>query len=427
METTLATFTIRTIDFSRFEREFAQLVKKARKLKVQDPSFKVVATKIIPAVIHQGVVERPGYEVQVVEVSGQAPKLAGWSFVAVLQHEEVGNIVRRVPGTEELKLSVDLRTAAPYCGHCKTARRRNDTYVVAHDDGRQLQIGRNCLKDFTGHDSPEAIARWAELLAAFREAEDCFDEEGGFGGGGSGENHAEISSYLAHVACTIRVTGEWLSRTKAREFDQGHRATANVAWSLRFPSAEDRKSYSDRREPFPYPSDADAARAARALEVAAEHFESEEAAGRELSDYEHNLRIVIECRSVSFRSCGIAASVISFSERLLGQKMERQKAANSEFQGVIGKRSDFVLSVTRIVDITSDLYGTSHLHLMQDTAGNRFTWKTASACLDVGSTYKVKGTVKKHDIYSRDPKFPAVKQTVLSRCKTELVEEAAAA
>src|SRR3954463_14264862 len=98
MNTELATFTIRTADFSRFEGEFVKLVKKARKLKVSDPSFEVVGTKIIAAVIVDGKVQRPGFEVKVVRVSGQAPKLSGWSFVAVLQHEEAGNIVRRVPG-----------------------------------------------------------------------------------------------------------------------------------------------------------------------------------------------------------------------------------------------------------------------------------------------------------------------------------------
>ncbi len=422
METTLATFTIRTVDFSRFEREFAQLVKKARKLKVQDPTFKIIETKVIPAVISMGEVSRPGFEVKVVQVSGQAPKLAGWSFVAVLQHEEVGNIIRRVPGTEDLKVALDMRTATPYCGHCKTARRRNDTYVVAHDDGRQLQIGRNCLKDFTGHDSPESIARWAELLAAFQEAEnDCWDEEGGFGGG-RGEHHAEISSYLAYVACAIRVTGEWLSRTKAREFDGSRTATADVAWNLNFPTKQLEEEYKKRGESVPSPTEVDIARAARALEVANTHFETEEAAGRELGDYEHNLRITIECKSVSQRSSGIAASIVSFAERLIGQEMERRKAATSEFQGEVGKRGEFVLSVIRVVDITSDLYGTSHLHLMQDAAGNRFTWKTSSKCLTVGSTYKVKGSVKKHDVYQRDPKFPAVKQTVLLRCKVEEVK-----
>ncbi len=427
METTeLVTFEIATNFFPKFQAAFAVLVKKAAKLKVQTPTYEVLGERVVPAQVRvvPGVEDEfgrerpaevlvPGYVVKIIKVSGQAPKLGGWSFVAVLQHEEAGNIIRHVPGTEELKVSLDMRTAPPYCGHCKTVRRRNDTYVVAHDDGRQLQIGRNCLKDFTGHDSPEAIARWAELLAAFKESQED-DGSGGEGSGGAGENHAEILDFLVYVACAIRVTGEWLSRTKAREFSN-RLATADVAWNIRFPS----KSEIARGEPLPKPTEADAARAARALKVAEDFFEAEDAAGRQLEDYTHNLRITVECKSVSHRSSGLAASLIAFSERLIGQEMERRKAATSAHQGTVGQRETFQLSVIRIIDIDSQ-YGTTHLHILQDAAGNRFKWKASRECLDVGATYAVKGTVKAHEEYKE------IKQTALSRCKVELVTAAEA-
>ncbi len=335
--------------------------------------------------------------------------------MATLQHEEVGNIVRRVPGTESIVTQVDLRTAKPYCGHCQTLRRRNDTYVVAHDDGRQVQVGRNCLKDFTGHDSPEAIARWAELLGAFVEANDFSGGEGGFGGGG--ENACSVKDFLDHVAASIAKKG-WLSRTKARE--AGGTATANHAWMLKFPTKEEKERARARGE-WVDPSEVDVARAARALEIANKFFEDEEAAGRQLEDYTHNLRIVIECNSVIYRSAGIAASIIQFSERLIGQEMERKRAASSEHQGVVGKRQIFTLEVVRVIDIES-MYGVSHLHILQDEAGNRFKWKASNVALEVGSKYKIKGTVKAHEEYRGS------KQTTLSRCAAEkIVEEVAAA
>ncbi len=409
----LVTFNIDVNNFARFERDFAVLVKKAAKCKVERPTFRIIEEKNIPAVLTpDGQVFKKPRHFFIVTVSGPAPKLAGWSFVAVLQHEEAGNIVRRVPGTESIKVGIDLRTAPPYCGHCKTARRRNDTYVVVNASGTQVQVGRNCLKDFTGHESPELVARWAEIIANFELASGEDEEGGGFGG--HGENYSGILPFLAYVAASIRVTGEWLSRTKARDLYASRPATADVAWEQCFPHALTKK--------FPT-TPADLERATTALDYAVAHFEAQEAAGIELGDYEHNLRICIEGKAINQRSAGIAGSLIAFSERLIGKEMERRKSALSEFQGEVGKRLDFILEVVRVIDIESQ-FGVSHLHILQDENGNKFKWKASSESLSVGQKYKVKGTVKSHDTYI--PKdapagHPGFKQTVLSRCKAEKV------
>jgi len=412
--TALLTFEIQTGDFRAFTFEFAKLAKKAAKLGVAAPTFTILNDeKVYPAEYAQsGQLIRPGRVVKVIEVSGQAPKIAGWNFIATLQHEEAGNIVRRVPNTEKFAVGFDLRSAKPFCNHCNTLRRRNDTYVVANDEGRTLQVGRNCLKDFTGHDSPEAIARWAELLSAFEESH----RDGGEGGlGGSGENHSDLVSYLAYTVLFIREIG-WMSRTKAREFGNVT-ATADSAWSHRFPSDKLRRDYSNAGLPFPTPTDADVEKAKKSIEVAESFFESEEAAGRVLEDYTHNLRIVIECNSVSFRSAGLAASVVAFADRQLGIAVERKQAAESQHVGEIGKRETFLLTVSRITDIDGN-YGTTHLHIFKDEKGNVFKWFASNERLDVGVAYRVKGTVKAHEDYKN------TRQTVLSRCSINEPEKA---
>ena len=47
----LVTFEIKTEYFRRFQDEFSKLAKKAAKLKVSAPSYEVVGTKVVPAVI----------------------------------------------------------------------------------------------------------------------------------------------------------------------------------------------------------------------------------------------------------------------------------------------------------------------------------------------------------------------------------------
>lgn len=410
----LVVFEIKTEYFRRFQDEFAKLVNKAAKLKVLVPTFQVVGEKVVPAVIGEsGEVKSPAKFLTIVKVSGQSPKLAGWTFAAVLQHEELGNIVRRVPGSEDVKLALDLRTCPPYCDHCETKRRRNDTYVVVHEDGRQVQVGRNCLKDFTGHDSPEAIARWAEVLGCF--VDTVSDGEEGFGGGG-GEAHWSLVEFLGVVCAAIACYG-WLSRTKAREF--GKNATADYALSYL-----NCRNDGERRKVLPdgiVTKDLD--RAKSALDYALAHFEETE--GQDLEEYVHNLRLVCQGGSVNGRSSGLAASLVQFSERLQGREIERQRAAESKFQGTVGKREVFTLTVTRVIDIDSELYGVSHLHLMQDAAGNRFSWKTSSECLQVGTTYACKGTVKEHKVYvprGAEAGFEGIEQTVLNRCVCLKVE-----
>jgi hypothetical protein len=276
MSDALVTFEIETGDFNSFKAEFAKLAKKAAKLGVEAPTYAVVeADKVYKATIDHdtGGILRPARVVQVVTVSGARPKIAGWTFVVVLQHEEGGNIVRRVPGTEDVTIPFDLRTAVPACNHCGYDRRRKDTYVVAHDDGRVLQVGRTCLKDFTGHDSPEAIARWAELLGSFVVRVGDGDGEGG--GGGYAREYTTLAGFLPAVVASIRRDG-WLSRTNARDQGRDGCATADFAWVALFGDAKSRANAAQA-------TDEDVARAARALDVAVKFFDDH--AVETLDDY----------------------------------------------------------------------------------------------------------------------------------------------
>jgi hypothetical protein len=81
----------------------------------------------------------------------------------------------------------------------------------------------------------------------------------------------------------------------------------------------------------------------------------------------------------------------------------------SEHQGSIGERIDRELTVIKA--ITSDgFYGTSTMHIFEDADKNQYIWSTSAKCLEEGSTYQVRGTVKSHDIYRN------TKQTILTRC-----------
>jgi len=58
-------------------------------------------------------------------------------------------------------------------------------------------------------------------------------------------------------------------------------------------------------------------------------------------------------------------------------------------------------------------YGSSHLHVMEDTDGNVYVWTTASKSLAEGATFTIKMKVKDHKEYN------GVQQTIVYYCKVK--------
>ena len=81
----------------------------------------------------------------------------------------------------------------------------------------------------------------------------------------------------------------------------------------------------------------------------------------------------------------------------------------SEFVGSVGERIEIEITVTKAIPIEND-YGHSTLHQFEDADGNVYIWTTASKSWSVGSTKRIRGTIKQHNIYHN------VKQTILTRC-----------
>lgn len=167
-----------------------------------------------------------------VTIAGPNPVLAGWSFVATLQHltddkNQPLNMLRTSP-TFEGKLPERFHNSTAQCDHCKAIRNRKDTYVVQNvATGEWKQIGSSCIKDFTGGNDPRSIAAILEWwLDTQRECQDDDDDdEGGSMGGGRGGCRYSLRDFLATTAAVIRTEG-WMPRSKAQ--DEGCAATADL-------------------------------------------------------------------------------------------------------------------------------------------------------------------------------------------------------
>lgn len=336
-------------------------------------------------------------------LTGEPPRYQGWSFVAALTHIDGETVVRTVPGQET---PVMYRTRDAVCDHCNVNRRRSETYVLRHEDGRIVQVGSTCIGDFLGADVAGDIAAAAATLYA---AARGIAEDGCEGmGGGSGE--MTLGEYLPFVAWCVREQG-WVSRTAARESVTGGIATADRAMTFLL----NRKL---REEAKCDPTAEDVALAG-AAETWAEAI-TDETIAAERGDYLHNLRVVARSGLVVRKTAGIAASMVTAYQRHLGKERARAERATrpvvNVHVGTVGKRETWTPVVLDFVTGYETDYGYTTVLKFKTVEGATIVWKASNAGLgrsDAGKTYTVTGTVKKHDEYKGQ------KQTIVSRCRVE--------
>lgn len=343
-----------------------------------------------------------------ISVDTDRPALAGWEFLAVVEPLAGGNLIRQVPGA----LIVDgeligWRQGKISCDHCGTKRDRKETFILratgedaAIAAGTYKQVGRQCLADFLGGQSPSQIV-W--LLSIERTVRACGEEDdASWGGGGRVRQTYDPAEFMTWTAAVVRVSG-WISRSKAR--NEETQSTADFVQYLLTPpfgGGQAVAHWNETRAEYA-PGKSDEERGAAALAWA-----------RGLpgtSDYERNLALVAQQERLDPKHAGILASAIAGYDRELGRQVEQTVTrldVVSTHVGAIGDRLTMSVTVLRVADIETD-YGALHIHTMRDAVGNAIVWKTTSKRLDVGWSGIIKGTVKKHAEYRSE------QQTELSR------------
>lgn len=422
--------------FGKLEETVAKLAKRAQKLGLEAPRLEIVAEFAMPRLRRANVdtnclnwddpriVRRLGSDGNVlIETSemvpmvrfrliGQAPRLNGWTFRSTLEHIEGETIISATPGFD---VPAKYRSTGNRCEHCQMNRARVQTFILENDDGRMMQVGRSCLRDFLGHNDPNKAAAYAEQLGTLVElcgacGGDDDELSDGYSGGRSPQAW-NLADYLGYVAANIRVNG-WVSRKQARDGDFNVHATADSAYMAMFPAPD------ASRKGLIVPEPQDVTVAAAALAWVRDGWLAAREEGAELGDYEHNVTTIVKMEYVTSKTMGITASVISAHARAIGREIEKKRALAGKHVGTEGKRELFkALSVARIFDIEGD-YGVSKMHIFYDDAGNTLVWKASNERLDIGATYNVTATVKRHAVNNRT----GAPETWLSRAKAVRVE-----
>jgi hypothetical protein len=346
-----------------------------------------------------------------VVVKGEAPKFNGWRLVARLVHPGQSgagsaNIINEVPGETCPK---SFRSVGSGCDHCKKAWiYRRDTYVVVNERGWYRQVGANCIADFLGHQDPEMIASiyefYSDLAGSFAAGDDDDDYEGQFR---RGVTFLSTDSVLQYTAAHHRVLG-WVSRALANASDKAP-SIGNVTMALLGRGKEANEMRAEIK-----PTDADIEYAAKAREWAKTIDPNTD------NTYLGNLSILAGSDTVSVRTIGFTASIISAYKKSIEMDVKVQKArAETNHVGTVGDKvtMDLRVVVTRSFE---GQYGTSHMNRFADDAGNTIIWWTGTQAFKEGTTVRITGTIKKHSEYR------GYKQTELTRCKELPNDEQAA-
>lgn len=352
-----------------------------------------------------------------VTVTGEAPKFAGWKLVAVLEPVPTDdgkalNLMQTVPGET---CPSEYRNRIGQCDHCNTHRRRNQTFVVQHDNGSHKMIGRQCIKDFLGHANPHSLASLAELLVELQSAGEAAEDDEWFGGG-----YVPSRWTLKHaleIAAAVISNYGWVSSTRANDSYGALIATrSRVSHILNPPQSMSADIRREWREEVAKntPNEQHKQDAEAAIEWA-RNFDDNTL---EENNYLANINAVARMGYVEEKTLGLAVSIVSSYQReqsrLKQAESARQRSQN--YVGTIGERVflEDVL-VEKLIIMPDRGYGSGCLHKMVAKDGSALAWfaSPGGAWLEEGKTYTIKATVVKHEEYK------GIKQTQVNRVSDE--------
>lgn len=411
------TFDIPAVNFDRFEAMVADLAKRARRIKAAPIGFELLRTykrrgEFLYRDHNSGEDVFRWVTMHEVRVFGPRPSFDGWELIGRLDFVAVPGACLRamVPGEDCPPEFHDVD--AERCDHCNVRRRRNDTFLVRHENGAVKVVGRTCLADFLGHESPEAIASICEIWGAFnREMSDSEEGLGGFGGYVC--DAWEPEEILETAASVVRIEG-WAPSAMMEASTKSMVLELLTPPNPRFDPGGRLEKARQKRLVKVTAGDRGLGRAA--LAWVREQDPSS-------SDYIFNLTTVLgENAVVTAKTAGIAVSAIVAYDRAMERETKRrereasfaEKAELTEYVGAVKDRIDTEGAVEMIRSWETQ-WGSTTLIKWRDDEGRVFVWKS-SRDVDTrrGDRVKVRGTVKKHEDYRGE------KQNVLTRCKLEV-------
>jgi hypothetical protein len=255
-------------------------------------------------------------------------------------------------------------------------------------------VGRTCLADFTGINSPEKIANYAaalcDLFAGFNE-----DEKVGGGNHGGEYFAAPVRSFLKMVAIHARRNG-FVTSKAAYESNGEKLATGKFVFSRIFMvDSPDRAK--DVRKFYESITDTEEEDATNLVDAAMQYGKTQFVDEKEenLSDFGHNMKLLLAANYVRIKDAGYVSSIIPIYQRSL-TKVDVDYS-KSQHVGEIGAKVTTPVKVTKVFTWEGS-FGPVEIVTMVSDEGNVLTWFAPVGKSPKVGDYKVlTAKIKRHD------------------------------
>ena len=336
------------------------------------------------------------------EILGEPLKVPGWTLIGVITYLDDGSAaLTKAPGYEGKIPKRFYESTPDHCDHCGFCRRRKETFILWNGKRKYIQVGRNCLKDFLGVTGTELERRFdlLRVLGVMFGGRDDEGDAGGFARAGG----PDVPYLVAWGAAVYRKSG-W--RTAKQVLDEGMgvaSAEEAVRWARTDPQGLRGKTRVEYERLQPEREDLENAdKAIKWITVLAVDPMKD--------DYLFKLQQLTRQEFVPDRMMKITAGLYAAYKRAMEQKSRVR--VSSQHVGEVGERGTFPglkLEFKRSFPSRFQAEPVNQ-HKFVDRDGNVFVWWASSdPGTEVGETYDVVATIKKHD------SFRGENQTVLSR------------
>jgi len=329
-----------------------------------------------------------------VEVEGKY-QIEDWRFVGTIEHASSGNIIRSFDTSLEGKIPTKYRTVGQECEHCHQVRDRKDTYLVFNETNQEFkQVGKTCLRGYTGGLDAERCALFASMLSAIESLADEY-QDFNFGGFSSGSYGLETESikkklfgYVKKNGYVPQETGKFLAKSL----------------------------FGISNEPLPEATEEEV----KEMDAWVKDVDTSK------SDYMWNAKSAWTKEYAEYRDIALMSSFVSVYLKDKVQKVVRDKTANNaEYVGKVGDK----VIITDIKSIRT-LYvkdGGRYSYYASDTAvieiidakGIVYVWSTTNGIFeeDIKKIDSIVATIKDHKEYK------GVKQNIITRGKVTWKED----
>lgn len=329
---------------------------------------------------------REGEYIQVLEVTGIPLSYGGWTFLAKVERVGESFITSTSPWLGE---EIDRSLVKPgECEHCGHNRQRNLTFLVKHEDGRTLNVGSTCMRDFLGVD-----------FSVSWDLDELTEVGGSFG------SSRERSWTVEHILELAAKATKGFGFTRSSEPGSTRDRISGVLFARTFKEME-------------------AAREIRSIVLDEDEVANIlawlDTQDGDRSNYIANLKALVAADVVTYKHLGLIASLPAAYARAKSEKIEKeakQEKRPSEWIGQVGdKKVSTTGTVVTVRNCGSYSYSgpDSYLFIWVTEEGDKVkTFSTSSTFADVeeGDTITVVATVKDHEVYNDE------KVTVMTRSK----------